>query len=160
MVAGSVITILFGVLQAVTALGVVYLYVRLQRALQYSRETEMELSLRRTVADLLAELEASTERAATGIAEQRTTLAQLLRDADRRIQLLPETDAPLVSGMNPATDPVVATVRRNARMATGWQEVAMRLATEGLSEAAIARQLRVGLDEVRLTLATYTSGNA
>ena len=160
MVAESVVIILFGVLQAITVVGIVYLYVRLQHALQYSRETEMELSLRRTVADLLSELEASTERAASGIAEQRSTLAKLLRDADRRIQLLPENQAPIAAGMNPATDPILATVTRNARQATGWQEVAMRLATEGLSEAAIARQLRVGLDEVRLTLATYTNGNA
>ncbi len=148
---GQVATIAAGVMA--------YRYVR--RETDVARETEIEQSLRQSVAELLAELEASTERAAQGLSRQRATLTKLLREADRRIQVLP--DAPVEPGRSSSgfsTDTALQTVTRNARLASEWQDVALRLAHEGLAEATIARQLRVGLEDVRLTLATRMPGSA
>jgi hypothetical protein len=143
--------------QLVTLLGGVALYRSLKRDVEQAHRSQIEDSLRQSVTELLAELEASTERAAQGISRQRESLVRLLRDADRRIQLLPDEGPAEDAG---EMEPVVSSVARQARRAAGWQEVAVRLAGDGLSEAAIARRLKVGLEEVRLTLALHMPGPA
>jgi hypothetical protein len=136
------------------------LYRSLRRELLRGRDLEIEQSLRGSVTDLLAELEASTERAAQGITRQRVALTRLLRDADRRIQLLPDADGDAAAEVPAAAVGLLDTVTQQAQRASGWQDVAVQLAEEGIAEVAIARRLKVGLEEVRLTLATRMPGTA
>ena len=118
----------------------------------------MEQSLRQGVTEWLAELETSTERAAHGLARRRTAPSNLRRNANRRIPALP--DAP-IEGMqgSPGFSPDAAleTVTRSVQRASGWQDVTVRLAHEGLGDVAIARQRRVGLEDVRRTLGRHAS---
>ncbi len=133
-----------------------YLYRGLNRRLAEGRDAEADQALKQSVAELLSELEISAERATQGLARQRATLTRLVREADRRIQVLP--DAADLASPPPLRRQPAGEARRTPGRASAWQDLAIRLAEDGLSESAIARQLRIGVEEVRLTLATRGIG--
>lgn len=138
------------IVQLLTIAGLAYGFVLLRRVLERQSETETERLMAAGLEDLLQELQASAEQSIQDLARQKAALQRLLREADKRIQLLPDEPAP------PAAAPVGAARRKSARRpeAAGprWQEEALQLAREGLSATAIARQVRAGVEEVRLVL--------
>ncbi|HEY8490777.1 MAG TPA: hypothetical protein VIO14_07265 [Dehalococcoidia bacterium] len=139
------------VVQLLTIAGLAYCFVLLRRTLERQSAAETERFMTAGLEELLQDLQASAEQSIQDLARQKTALQRLLREADKRIQLLPEEQE------QPAPAPAGRAGRRKAAQRPApagprWQEEALHLAREGLSVPAIARQLKAGVEEVRLVL--------
>lgn len=132
--------------QILTLAGLAYCFALIRRGTARGSEAELERLVTVGVEDLLQELQESADKAIRDLARQKATLQKLLREADKRIQLIPDEE-----------EQPVARARRKGKLPParpqGWQEEAVQLAREGMSPHAIARQLRAGVEEVRIVLA-------
>lgn len=140
------------ILQLLTVAGLAYCFVLLRRTMERQAEADAERTAAASLEDLLQEVQASAEQSIQDLARQKSALQKLLREADKRIQLIPDDHA------NPAlsVSAIKASRRRPARRiesaGTTWQEEALQLARDGMSAAAIARQVKAGVEEVQLVL--------
>jgi DNA-binding NarL/FixJ family response regulator len=90
---------------------------------------------------LLGELHRAMEQVQTQLTQQRQTLGSMLSDAAPAASIAPPQR---MEPMVPAAEPVATDD------ATALHVAVRQLAAEGLSDRAIARRLRVGLEEVRM----------
>jgi len=138
--------------QVVTIIGLGYTSLRLRSLSSTTVRSDADSALIGAVEELLLELEDQTARALDELGFQRTQIDAMLRETEQ-----PETES---STRRPAS-------RRRSRAATlatergddgGSIAERRRRVTElfdsGYAERDIARELRVGVDEVRLLLAT------
>ena len=103
---------------------------------------------------LLLELQRSVEELKGQLAGQRATLAGLLSDASTYAPPVAafESRSPPGGDLAAAAPDVPEVVARAVEPSTGDPRSAVqRLVAEGLSDRAIARRLRIGLEEVRLS---------
>lgn len=122
---------------------------------------------------MVGELQRSVDQIREQLIQQRQSLSSMLSDADRAATARSRTAATAGAAFPARTpgarDPRVSGAPRPAAQAPVINEPPLdpsadlrgtvsRLAAEGLSDRAIARQLHVGLEEVRMTRAR--TGNA
>jgi hypothetical protein len=110
--------------------------------------------------ELLAELQSSMREIRGQLTGQRQALSNLLSDAQRRQQMAtPPDTAPVLASasgapLEPPAEPAAPTDTvlqdDDAGAAGDLSGMIRRLVAEGLSDRAIARRLRVGLEEVRI----------
>lgn len=133
--------------------GLVIALFRLSRMNRLSVQSHADLALIGTVEELLVELQEMTATALEELAHQRVQIDALLRDSEA-------TDAGETAAPRRATPArrrtLAAEGAQPAAPATGAsrRQRALELLASGYEERDIARELRAGVDEVRLLLAT------
>lgn len=139
-------------LQAITATGLLAVYLRSRRQEEVGQiseeEAEAEAFLANTVERLLGDLRESAERATTGLNEQMRALEALLAKADDRLARLPLTDLTGDLAHLSVSEPADGAPTVGAT----WTAEVIDLASGGLAPLQIARQIGRGETEVRLVL--------
>jgi DNA-binding NarL/FixJ family response regulator len=145
------ISIAIGVPLMLLALGVLYhAYVLSRQAPIDELTAHVEALATESTEDLLANLQEAVERMQGQLASQRESLAGLLSDS-RAPASMPAPQAAFVAPAPMAAGEFVpAPAMRRAEAAVDQRSQIQRLAAEGLSDRAIARQLHIGLEEVRI----------
>lgn len=141
------ITLTLGVPLMLIALGVLYhAYLYSQQPIE-TLEQHVDSLATESAEDLLFALQEAVDEMQSQLAYQRDTLAGMLSD---RPQPAFATVAPLSLDMDDEPARPAAAGEFVPRAATGVRGEIARLAEEGLSDRAIARELHIGLEEVRI----------
>jgi hypothetical protein len=102
--------------------------------------------------ELLGDLQRSMGQIREQLTQQRQSLSGMLSDSERRAPVRARAVAAAAPHYDyPATPSRIPVRERIADPTADMRHTVAQLAAEGLSDRAIARQLRVGLEEVRMT---------
>lgn len=130
----------------VLALGVLYhAYVLNQQPQFDALDAHVEALATESTDALLVSLQEAVIQMQGQLAHQRASLANLLSDAGRTTPPSGLSDRPMAAGEFVAARVMPATAGR-----TDLRPEILHLAAEGLSDRAIARELHIGLEEVRI----------
>lgn len=130
-------------------------YLAVRRSRVDPMDRALEALATESMDELLLELQRSVEELKIQLTRQRATLAGLLSDDAGYppvTQLLDATDAGVESSSpgTPAAAMAEIDPRAVASSDVDLRSAVDRLVAEGLSDRAVARRLRIGLEEVRL----------
>ena len=127
-------------------------YLIVRRARIDPTDAALEALARESEGELLIELQRSVEDIRGQLTRQRTTLTGLLSDAARYSSPAPALASPPAPASTAAiAAPPIAPAAAGPSPPAGELRAAVgQLVAEGLSDRAIARRLRIGLEEVRL----------
>ncbi len=148
------ITLTLGVPLMLLALGVLYHAYLYSRQPMDALEQHVDSLATESAEDLLFALQEAVDEMQAQLAHQRETLAGMLSDKPQPAfatvaPLAPDTSAfELIEVDRPAA--AGEFVPRASAAATGVRAQISRLAEDGLSDRAIARELHIGLEEVRI----------
>jgi DNA-binding NarL/FixJ family response regulator len=100
--------------------------------------------------ELLAELHRSMQAIRQQLSQQRDSLSGMLSDTEHAARPARSRAAPPAEPMRSAAPAVAPNPLRGLDPTTELRSAVARLVAEGLSDRAIARQLHIGLEEVRM----------